>query len=121
VRFEEFVQFVLSSEKQAVNEHWMTYQKLCQPCLADYTYISTAESSSQDAPRILSLMDVEEHIADFHNMHQTKPSDDFYRDFYGNISVQTVQQLVTLYRTDMEMFGYSWQEYLFGRTLTPSS
>lgn len=114
VNFDEFIDFILSGLKQATNEHWATYQRLCQPCMVNYDYIGTAETIEEDVPRILKRMDAEEHIADFENIHKTKPSDSFYRSFYDNVTVGMLEKLVSLYGTDMNMFGYSWKHYMFG-------
>lgn len=105
VTFDEFVQYILSGDKRAQNEHWLTYQTLCEPCLVNYDYIATVETHDIDVPQILELMGASKYK--FPDVHRNTARPDFYQGFYDNITAETLERLLLRYGVDMEMFGYT--------------
>ena len=53
--FSEFVDFLLSTEVETYNEHWLPYYLLCTPCHLNYTVIARTEDIKDDS-RSLTLI-----------------------------------------------------------------
>ena len=50
--FSEFVDFLLSTEVETYNEHWLPYYLLCTPCHLNYTVIAKTEDIADDSRSI---------------------------------------------------------------------
>ena len=53
--FSDFVNFLLSTEVETYNEHWLPYYLLCTPCHLNYTVIARTEDIKDDS-RSLTLI-----------------------------------------------------------------
>ena len=51
--FPEFVDFLLSTEVETYNEHWLPYYLLCTPCHLNYTVIAKTEDISDDSRSLM--------------------------------------------------------------------
>ena len=47
--FSEFVSYLLETEVEDYNEHWLPYYLLCTPCHLNYTVIAKTEHIKQDS------------------------------------------------------------------------
>ena len=68
--FSEFVDFLLSSEVETYNEHWLPYYLLCTPCHLNYTVIARTEDIRDDS-RSLTLIYVR-HKSEAQSVPQTQ-------------------------------------------------
>ncbi|XP_052770581.1 carbohydrate sulfotransferase 11-like isoform X2 [Mya arenaria] len=53
VTFLEFLQYIVKSSPQNMNEHWQPVYKLCNPCLVAYSIIGKVETFGNDSHLIL--------------------------------------------------------------------
>ena len=53
--FSDFVNFLLATEVETYNEHWLPYYLLCTPCHLNYTVIARTEDIKDDS-RSLTLI-----------------------------------------------------------------
>ena len=51
--FSEFVYYLLSTEVETYNEHWLPYYLLCTPCHLNYTVIARTEEIEDDSRSIM--------------------------------------------------------------------
>ena len=114
VRFEEFIKYVLSQKPGNIraNEHWQTYQLLCEPCAVDYDYIGTMDTLAHDVPYILDKINATSYSDVFPNFHSFKISDSFYQGFFRNLTISDFHKLIKVYSRDMLMFNYTWEDFL---------
>ena len=54
--FSEFVDFLLSTEVETYNEHWLPYYLLCTPCHLNYTVIAKTEDISDDSRSLMEVI-----------------------------------------------------------------
>ena len=60
--FSEFVDFLLSSEVETYNEHWLPYYLLCTPCHLNYTVIAKTEDIEDDSrSKTIFSIDIDSH------------------------------------------------------------
>ena len=55
--FPEFVDYVLDTDVESYNEHWVPYYLLCTPCHLNYTVIAKTESIGDDSRLINKHLD----------------------------------------------------------------
>ena len=49
----EFLQYVAESRVEDMNEHWMPFYELCQPCAVSYDFVGSFENLELDANQVL--------------------------------------------------------------------
>ena len=54
--FSEFVDYLLETEVEDYNEHWLPYYLLCTPCHLNYTVIAKTEDIQEDSRSDCSLV-----------------------------------------------------------------
>lgn len=103
VTFEKFVHYI-STVGFNEDDHWATYDSVCQPCVILYDFIGRFEDMSEEAPYILRQtgMDNVTTFPSFHT-HNTKSK---ILEYYATIPKVKIVQLVKLYERDYEMFNY---------------
>ncbi|XP_067036201.1 carbohydrate sulfotransferase 11-like [Acropora muricata] len=86
------------------DDHWATYDFICQPCVILYDFIGRFEDMSEEVPYILRQtgMDKVTTFPSFHT-HNTKSK---ILEYYATIPKVKIVQLVKLYERDYEMFHY---------------
>ena len=118
--FSEFVSYLLDTEVEDYNEHWLPYYLLCTPCHLNYTVIAKTEDIKEDSRYILGMLNQHgisqsssqrETLA---KIHQTgkKSSSSTSREFYMGLNKEQVKSLYDKYEVDMEMFDYIIEPYL---------
>ncbi|XP_022795886.1 carbohydrate sulfotransferase 14-like isoform X2 [Stylophora pistillata] len=63
VKVEEFLQYVVDSHVEDMNEHWMPFYKLCQPCVVSYDFIGSMENLESDSTRVLKVLNVDKQVS----------------------------------------------------------
>ena len=118
--FSEFVSYLLDTEVEDYNEHWLPYYLLCTPCHLNYTIIAKTEDIKEDSRYILAILN-QHGISQSANqretlakIHQTgkKSSSSTSREFYMGLNKEQVKGLYDKYEVDMEMFDYIIEPYL---------
>ena len=119
MKFEEFVRFVLDEglrKKRRLDIHWRPQYRLCQPCHINYDFVGHYETIRRDSEHVIRQ------IARHSNINtgirlpasdvgvRNKNSREFLRQFYGNVSLPNIRQLLRLYRKDYETFGFEIPE-----------
>ena len=53
--FSEFVDYLVTTEVEVYNEHWLPYYLLCTPCHLNYTVIARTEDIRDDSRSVVEL------------------------------------------------------------------
>ena len=105
VTFEKFVHYI-STVGFNEDDHWATYDFICQPCVILYDFIGRFEDMAEEASYILRQkgMDKVATFPAFHT-HNTKSK---ILEYYATIPKVKIVQLVKLYERDYEMFHFGF-------------
>ena len=121
ITFPEFVEYII---KDGVNEgfdrHWNHYIDQCNPCLIKYDFIGRYEYLAEDGNYMLRKAG-EDRI----HFPKEKPFDtrEELLSYYSQIPLDWILNLGRIYRSNFEMFGYSFPgslQPLFENTTLPS-
>ena len=104
VSFAEFIKYF--SEDIPRNQHWRQYEKLCHPCLVNYTFIGHLETMAEDAPLLLKTAGIDDRVT-FPPIHASTNTDEVL-EYYSQVPTEYTKRLGELYRSDFEMFGYEY-------------
>ena len=105
VSFTEFIQY-FSNNDVFRNEHWLQYEKLCQPCVMKYDFIGHLEDLEEDGPQLLKMAGIDDRVS-FPPIHKSTGSDEVL-EYYSQVPPLFIKQLGEQYRNDFEMFGYDY-------------
>ena len=113
VTFDEFVNYVLSIGGGYWNEHWQTYDKLCRPCAIDYDFVGRFENLELEAPYALRVSGINKNGTKI-VFPEIKPSTTASKIpfYFSQLSKETLNSLIQLFRGDSEMFGYHFPYWL---------
>lgn len=110
--FEDFVNFLTSDPNfERFNDgHWKSFDRLCKPCASRYDVIVKMETIDDDM-RYLQR-----------KLHVTTPYEVFFRsslrkkydacEAYASLPPHLITKLYQRYKTDFQLFGYSWPAWL---------
>lgn len=63
VSLKEFLQYIEKRRVEDLNEHWMPYYELCQPCVVSYDFIGSFENLEADANQVLKELNLNEQVS----------------------------------------------------------
>lgn len=106
VTFKEFVQFLLDSsiQGQDLNEHWKSYEGLCQPCTVKYDYIGRYSTLSSDSNHILRELGVPSKLQ--FPKFKPKSTSALVTQYLDQLHPQQKTELYRLYKRDAMLFNY---------------
>ena len=111
---EEFTQLVAYYERihKPHDSHWRQMHQVCQPCYIQYDYMVRVETLAQDSKHILKKLNLTEESfpqlnSHRHPTHPNRALDKALPDF-GSVSDHVMDTMERLYKTDMDLFGYTW-------------
>jgi len=108
VKFIEFVQYIIDSRSQPLNDfHWTPQTALCQPCRVHYDFIGHYETIDDDARYVLERIGVASRGFRFprHGNRSTRLSERL-RTAFAAIPATHIARLKQIYRADFAAFGY---------------
>ncbi|XP_022777724.1 carbohydrate sulfotransferase 11-like [Stylophora pistillata] len=106
VKFDEFLNYVLHLGDGYWNEHWQTYDNLCQPCGIPYDFIGHFENLGQEAQYVLEISGVTKKAnVSFPPVKRSQTSS-LVPFFYNQIHKERLYGTMQLFGPDSEMFGY---------------
>ena len=62
VTLEEFLQYFVDQPMELMNEHWRSYESLCQPCHIKYNFIGKFEHLMFEAPYLLETLGLQNKV-----------------------------------------------------------
>ncbi|XP_032654930.1 carbohydrate sulfotransferase 9 [Chelonoidis abingdonii] len=112
VKFKEFVQYLLDSQRPVgMDIHWEQISKLCYPCLINYDFIGKFETLEEDANYFLQLIGAPAELK-FPNFKDRHSSDErtnmeVVRQYLKLLSDTERQLTYDFYYLDYLMFNYT--------------
>lgn len=102
--------------KTIVNMHWRPYWLSCAPCHIPYDFIAKVETLDLDQEYIIRQMGLQDllynartHSSNFDSYNKTT---DAAKDYFRQVPVSLLKDIVELYSPDFTLFDYSPQPYL---------
>ena len=117
VNFDEFVQYVSEPDDQLlgrVDDHWRTVTNLCHPCHIRYDYIGKMETIEEDVNNIISVIKTPVRKIKLRKANPQKHFHSSYSDAYVNVTKASLTKLLEKYSQDMDMFGYTSDDFFAG-------
>ena len=108
VRFEEFIQYIISMSKHGtrLNPHWRPYTEICFPCLIHYDYIGKLNSLQWDMKYILTKFDNDGCPLYFPELVKHSSTTEGVMEFFKQSVGNMYDQIAETYKNDMLLFGY---------------
>ena len=117
ISIDEFAEYVISlgwnvsvGVQTNMNVHWRPMSLLCRPCHVSYDYYSSAETVREDGEYLFKKFGFPQSIH-FPWSHEspkaaTGSPSDVVKWYLSQLSDRQLNQLVSIYEADYEMFGY---------------
>ncbi|KAJ7376054.1 Carbohydrate sulfotransferase 11 [Desmophyllum pertusum] len=106
--FEEFATYVVLKHRNGkdLQEHWRPMYDLCHPCYIQFDFIGHYETLMDDAQFILRKTNVDDKV----QFPEWRPTDtnDLMQKYYSNLTLLRIAQLQSVYKDDLELFGYTF-------------
>ncbi|XP_078699164.1 carbohydrate sulfotransferase 11-like [Branchiostoma floridae x Branchiostoma belcheri] len=112
VPFRDFL-FGVSQKVIVDNEHWTSFNRLCQPCQIDYDFIAHTDTVATDVRLFLKKYNItanEEILPAQRPRHAN--SDNVFSDIYAQVTIEEILPLREIFLEDFGMFGYSFDHDL---------
>ncbi|XP_078370233.1 carbohydrate sulfotransferase 14-like [Oculina patagonica] len=108
VSLKEFLQYVTESRVEDMNEHWMPFYELCQPCAVSYDFIGSFENLESDAPQVLKELNVNELVSFPKQQEFYKPGGTRHAESkkFADVSPDLLRAILKKYALDYKMFSY---------------
>ena len=110
--FSDLVDIIISEYNAGnrLDQHWDTYDKLCQTCNVKFDYIAKFDTYSTDSQYLIKRMctgkSCEKYITE-KNKSRTKSS--HIKKYYSQLTPDQLSALRKIYKGDMSGFGYKYQ------------
>ncbi|XP_001631214.2 carbohydrate sulfotransferase 14 isoform X3 [Nematostella vectensis] len=104
----EFFRYLTTTQLAAMDEHWMPYNLLCQPCIFNYDFIGSMENLDEDAEEVLRLMNVND-LVRFprkQRMYTERAHNPSTAELLSQIPKTMLRSIVHIYRRDFDLFSY---------------
>ena len=110
VTISEFFQYITESSMEEMNEHWMPYHMLCQPCAVSYDFIGSFENLESDATQVLKNLNIDKKVSFPKQQEYYKVGGKGFvtgAPTYTNVSERLLKKIIDKYSNDYEIFSYS--------------
>ncbi|XP_067041789.1 carbohydrate sulfotransferase 14-like isoform X4 [Acropora muricata] len=110
VTISEFFQYITESRMEDMNEHWMPYHMLCQPCAVSYDFIGSFENLESDATQVLKHLNIDQQVSFPKQQKWYKAGGKgFVIDApkYTNVPKKLLKKIIDKYSNDYTIFSYS--------------
>ena len=108
VSLQEFLQYVAESRVEDMNEHWMPFYELCQPCAVSYDFVGSFENLESDANQVLKELNVNEQVSFPKQQKYYKAGGKGYvaSKKFADVSPDMVKKALRKYDLDYKLFSY---------------
>lgn len=126
--FYEFVAYLIEKHKQhdqtfTYDEHWAPYHQFCSPCAVNFTVIAKVETLSRDSAYVVHELGLG-HVLGIkvrnrrtrlrtimNKSRDGRNTSALVRHYFGQLDQTMLEDLLQIYGTDFEMFGYDPSVY----------
>ncbi|XP_010771332.1 carbohydrate sulfotransferase 14 [Notothenia coriiceps] len=107
VTFAEFVRYLLDTDAERMNEHWMPVYNLCQPCAVSYDFIGSYEHLERDSEFVLQRIGAPPHVRFPERQTWYKPVTTETLHYYlCTLPHKLLRELLPKYILDFSLFAY---------------
>ena len=108
VLLKEFLQYITESRVEDMNEHWMPFFELCQPCAVSYNFIGSFENLNADSYNVLEDLHLNEKVSfpKQQKHYQAGGKGHTSTVNLAGVSSKLLTKVLTKYSKDYEMFSY---------------
>ena len=109
VTLKEFLQYIAESHVEDMNEHWMPFYELCQPCVVSYDFIGSFENLEADANQVLKKLNVDEQVSFPRQQKYYQEGGKGYapkKITAKDVSSKLLTKVLRKYAKDYDMFSY---------------
>jgi len=118
--FSVFVKYIIDKHKtgpwDANDEHWNSYEKLCNPCSTNYSFIMKIEKLVPESNYVFQKLGLNTNQWKFNlgmNRYSKKArATRTTESYYETLSSDLIRRLYECYKNDFEMFGYEKPSYV---------
>lgn len=112
--FEEFVKYLTETDLvHHSDDHWMPYYLYCTPCYINYDVIAKFETVERDQKYLIQKLNLGDRIsAEWKHLTKGRKTSEIVKKYLSTISKEDLKRLVSKYKIDFEMYGYSVSDYL---------
>ena len=109
VSLKEFLQYIRESRVESMNDHWMPFFELCQPCAVSYNFIGSFENLEADSNQVLKDLHMNEQVSFPKQQKYYQPGGKGHTSTVNlaGVSSKLLIEVLTKYSKDYEMFSYS--------------
>jgi len=104
---EEFFKYLLQDSK--MNEHWMSYVQLCQPCSISYDFIGSFDCLERDSDKLLDKLKLHSKVQfPIKQKYYTKSkrTTSSFDKLLSKVPSRLIKKVVETFSQDYEMFSY---------------
>ncbi|XP_020604616.1 carbohydrate sulfotransferase 14-like isoform X2 [Orbicella faveolata] len=108
VSLEEFLQYVAESRVEDMNEHWMPFYELCQPCAVSYDFVGSFENLELDANQVLKKLNVNEQVSfpKQQKYYKSGGKGHVESEKFTDVSSDMLKKALRKYDLDYKLFSY---------------
>lgn len=109
VTFQEFVNYIVTSNKEYLDVHWKPMSLLCDPCNIQYDILGKYETLEDDVNHTLNRIRVPEIVrypdSKFYTQRTNK---NLTTQYLRKLDWNQIQKLMELYQLDFSLFNYTF-------------
>ncbi|XP_039179862.1 carbohydrate sulfotransferase 9-like [Crotalus tigris] len=109
VTFQEFVNYVITSNDKHLDIHWKPMFQLCDPCNIHYDILGKYETLQEDVNHTLSRLRVPEIVRyPDSKFYAQRTNKNFTTQYLKKLDWNQIQKLMKLYQIDFSLFNYTF-------------
>ena len=111
ITFLEYIHHIIDTPPHKLNAHWMPYNDLCRPCEIHYDFIGSIDTYMRDVEHIMRQIKADEGKHYVKSQTALMKTKQLTAKFYKALPKEHFKRLVTMFKLDHELFGYSLPKF----------
>ncbi|CAM1323930.1 Uncharacterised protein g8523 [Pycnogonum litorale] len=110
LEFDEFIEYIISTNPNMFDIHWRRYKDHCDPCRLRYDLIGKMDTMTDDRrymyhqSKIQAIKDIDKRANNLRSSRKV-------HEYFSQLTKRQVIQLYVLYKPDFDYFDYSFIDY----------
>ena len=114
ITLDQFFELIVYEKDEFWNRHWESSISTCNPCMMRYDSVMMLETLADDIDPLLDrLTDPGGTRPELPSLRRLREDVDTYKETtmtFKNVSKDIIEGLLDIYKLDMEIFGYTWDD-----------
>ena len=94
------------------DEHWQSYNVLCNVCSTKYNYIGKFETLLDDVKQVFQKLNVPKNMEFPYNKKHYVDINKEIKHYYRNVPNEDIEKIYDIYKIDFEAFNYKINDVL---------